>query len=265
MKIRKIWLISFSPTRTSKSVIDAIASGIVGIPHQSIDLTYPDQVLSMQFAADELAIIGVPVYAGRVAPLAVERLAAMHGSNTPAVVVATYGNRDFEDALVELRDIAEQAAFKPLIACTFIGEHSFSGPDIPIAAERPDTVDLATARKFGVKILEKLETIEDIGIAPSVNVPGNKPYKEGMGALPFTPKVLPSKCTLCAVCLGTCPTGAISLNPQIEVDVSLCIFCCACIKNCPEEAMIIDAAPIKEKRQWLYENCVERKEPELFL
>jgi hypothetical protein len=29
--------------------------------------------------------------------------------------------------------------------------------------------------------------------------------------------------------------------------------------------MKLDAVPLKEKRQWLYENCAERKEPELYV
>ncbi len=265
MKIRKIWLISFSPTRTSKTAIAAIAAGLGDIPSEAIDLTYPDQVLDKQFAKDELVVIGVPVYAGRVAPLAVERLAVLHGSNTPAVIVVTYGNREFEDALIELNDIVEQASFKPVAGCAFIGEHSFSTPDSPIALGRPDIVDLAAAKQFGIRIIEKLEAIDTAETASKLKVPGNIPYKEGMGPLPFTPMVLQAKCTLCEACLETCPTGAISLETQIELDVNLCIFCCACIKTCPEDAMIINAEPILQKRQWLYENCSVRREPELYL
>ena len=265
MEIKKIWLISFSPTRTSKSVIDAIGAGIRDIPCETIDLTYPDTDSKRQFAEDELAIIGVPVYAGRVAPLAVKRLAAIQGNNTPAVIVVTYGNREFEDALIELRDIAAKAAFSPLAACTFIGEHSFSGSKTPIAAARPDSVDLATAEAFGVKILAKLAALEDVKAETSLDVPGDIPYKDGMGSLPFSPLVIQSACTQCEVCIPTCPAGAISLKSEIEIDQDLCIFCCACIKNCPEGAMELDAPPLKEKRQWLYENCAERKEPELYL
>lgn len=198
-------------------------------------------------------------------PLAVKRLAAIQGSSTPAVIVVTYGNREFEDALVELRDIAEKAAFKPLAACTFIGEHSFSGSETPIAAERPDSDDLVTAEKFGSKIIEKLLSVEDFASFTSLDIPGDFPYKEGGGSLPFSPTVIEADCTECETCIPTCPAGAISLDPGIAVDKNLCIFCCACIKICPEGAMIIDAAPIKAKRQWLYENCAERKEPELYL
>ncbi len=266
MKIKKIWLVSFSPTRTSKRVIDAIASGIRDIPCETLDLTYPDESSKMvHFAADELVIFGVPVYAGRVAPLAVKRLAAIEGNCTPAVIVVTYGNRAFEDALIELKDIAEGAAFSPLAACAFIGEHSFSGNNTPIAADRPDSMDLTTAAAFGTKIMAKLATIENPATEHHLQVPGKSPYKEGMGFLPFTPVVIRSKCTQCAACIPTCPTGAISFASEIEVDQNLCIFCCACVKNCPENAMEIDAEPIKEKRQWLFEHCIERKEPELYL
>jgi ferredoxin len=265
MKIKKIWLISFSPTRTSKKVIEAIASGIRDIPVENIDLTYPDSVSKLQCAADELAIIGVPVYAGRVASLAVKRLAAIQGNNTPAVIVVLYGNREFEDALIELRDIAQKAAFIPLAAGSFIGEHSFSGSDTPIGAGRPDSADLAAAQAFGVKIVDKLAAAEDIASVHSPKVPGDSPYKDGMGSLPFTPMVIQAKCTQCGICLPNCPTGAISLESEIELDQNLCIFCCACIKSCPEEALVIDAEPIKQKRQWLYENFTARKEPTLYL
>jgi ferredoxin len=265
MKINKIWLVFFSPTGTSKRVINALVSGMQGIPCETLDLTSPGKVSAMQFGADELVIIGVPVYAGRVAPLAVKRLEMLRGNNTPAVLVATYGNREFEDALIELRDIALKAAFRPIAACTFIGEHSFSGPETPIAAGRPDSVDLATAEAFGKRISEKIAALQSSEIPRCPEVPGKSPYKEGMGPLPFTPTLLESACTQCATCLPVCPTGAISLDTRIEIDRNLCIFCCACIKICPEDALHIDADPIKQKRQWLFEHCTERKEPELYL
>ncbi len=265
MQIKKIRLISFSPTRTSKKVIDAIASAMADIPCETNDLTYPDAVSELHVGADELAIIGVPVYGGRVAPLAVQRLAALQGSKGPAVIVVTYGNRDFEDALIELRDIAVKANFLPLAAGTFIGEHSYSGAEMPIAADRPDNADLATATTFGSQILEKLLALQDWPGADSLKVPGNIPYKAAAGKMPFTPLVLQSVCTECGACLPACPTGAISLASGIQIDQNLCIFCCACLKTCPEDALQIAAEPIKQKVQWLHENCAERKEPGLYL
>ena len=265
MQIKRIWLVSFSPTGTSKRIIDAIASGMGDIPCEAVDLTYPDAVSDTSFNDDELVIIGVPVYSGRVAPLAVKRLAAVHGQNTPAVIVVTYGNREFEDALIELKHITEHAGFRPLAGCSFIGEHSFSGLDMPVAQARPDSADLLKARAFGLKIIEKLTVVPDSEPGSGLNVPGNIPYKESMGPLPFTPAVIQSECTRCAACISSCPAGAISMDPGIVMDRSLCIFCCACIKICPEGAIKIDAAPVLKIRKWLYENCRERKEPELYL
>lgn len=265
MKIDKIWAVSFSPTNNSKRVVNAITSGLQGIPVENVDLTYPDAVSAMQFGTKDLVVIGVPVYAGRVAPLAVKRLAGIVGNNTPAVIVVTYGNRDFEDALIELIDISENARFRPIAACAFVGEHSFSGTKTPIANGMPDSQDLATAEAFGVKIGKKIGEVENIETTPCPEVPGNRPYKDGMGKLPFTPMLHETLCTQCASCITACPTGAISLKSKIEIDQNLCIFCCSCIKICPEDALEIDAAPLKQKRQWLYEHCRERKKPQLYL
>jgi ferredoxin len=265
MKIKKIWVVSFSPTGTSERVVKAIVSGIPGIPTENIDLTSPTASKSRQFDSDDLVVIGVPVYAGRVAALAVQRLSTLTGQNTPVVITVTYGNREYEDALLELRDITERAGFKPIAAGAFIGEHSFSHPEMPIAENRPDADDLSMAETFGKNISDKLHSIVDLQATGCPEVPGNRPYKDGMGQLPFTPHLLESSCTLCGTCVSVCPTASITMNSKLEINSSSCIFCCACIKNCPENALIIDAAPLKEKRQWLHENYSLRKAPELYI
>ncbi len=156
MKISRVWTVSFSPTGTSKKTIDAIASSISGGEQASLDLTYPLAADEQSFGADELVVIGVPVYAGRVAPLAVQRLEKIQGNTTPAVLVVLYGNRDYEDALIELRDIARAASFVPVAASAFVGEHSYSAPEMPIAQGRPDQDDLDSASAFGSRISEKI-------------------------------------------------------------------------------------------------------------
>ena len=88
------------------------------------------------------AFIAVPVYAGRVAPIALQRIRRLKGENAPVVLVAVYGNRDYEDALVELRDETTCLGFTPLAAGAFIGEHSYSRPGMPVAEGRPDANDL---------------------------------------------------------------------------------------------------------------------------
>ena len=264
MNIEKIWTVSFSPTRTSKKSIEALASGITGIPRETIDLTYPGATPRHRFGPHELVIIGVPVYAGRVAPLAVKRLAAITGDGTPAVIAVTYGNRAYEDALVELRDIARQASLLPVAACAFIGEHSYSSPATPIAPGRPDNEDLTTAASFGARIAPKLEPLASVDATTCPQIPGAIPYKDGVGLLPC-PALHEDACTRCAVCLDACPTGAISLETSISIDKERCILCCACVKSCPEDALFIAAQPLNDKRRALSEQLVERKEPELFL
>lgn len=265
MNIDRIWTISFSPTGNSKQIIEAIAADFAGVLIEHIDRTHPRGMPSIEFGGNDLVVIGVPVYAGRVAPLAVTRLQGLIGDRTPAVIVVTYGNREFEDALVELKDITLKAGFIPIAAGAFIGEHSFSGPATPIAAGRPDSHDLTTAKGFSEKIRAKLSNIGKFTTSHIPDVPGNRPYKDGMGKLPFTPLLLVDQCTECQLCVTACPTGAISFNSQIAIDQNLCIFCCSCIKNCPEHALVIDAAPVQQKRQALFEQCSVRKEPQMYL
>lgn len=263
MDIANIRTIFFSPTGTSKKIVQAIAEGAqVSQPVKHINLTPPTHPTQVSIADNELAIIAVPVYAGRVASLAVERLREISGNNSPAIIVALYGNRDFDDALVELRDIMTAQAFNVIAACAFIGEHSYSSEAMPTAQGRPDANDLKVAKEFGTKIMQQLLS----GQQPdSIDVPGDTPYKDGITNLPFTPAVDTEECTQCEECIAICPTGAISLNGEIHIDVDSCIFCCACLKVCPVECISLASTPMQEKAVWLNANCSERKEPQLFL
>ena len=151
MTYKTVHIICFSPTRTSYRVAKEIADG-TGIEHlQEHDLTLEDSK-GCRLGKEDLAIIAVPTYAGRVSLTAIERLQAIQGEGTPAAVVVLYGNRDYEDALIEARDTAHSLGFIPVAGAAFIGEHSYSSPDMPIAQGRPDTKDLEIARDFGKQI-----------------------------------------------------------------------------------------------------------------
>lgn len=265
MQISKIDLICFSPTRTTHQVLKGISRGFPGKAVEDIDITYPGNTSTRLIPSDELAIIGVPVYAGRVAPLAAERLKRIEGKNTPAVIVVVYGNREYEDALLELKDLVEASGFIPLAGCTFIGEHSYSEDETPIGAGRPDEEDLEDAHNYGSRISTILNNISQIDNIGELQVPGNRPYKDGLGNMPFGPVVDMEICSRCGECLAGCPTGAISLSDQIDIEITMCIFCCSCKKSCPEMAISIEAQPIREKMVWLSQNCSKRKKPQLFL
>lgn len=249
----------FSPTGTSEKIAKAIGEGMTTMELEEINLT-TSKVDSREFSADELAIFAFPVYAGRIAPPAVERMKGFLAKGTPAVAVVVYGNREFEDALLELKNILTEKGFEVIGAAAFVGEHSFSTPSAPVAAGRPDREDLQKAFTFGKTLSEK-----DFSMRAEIALPGNFPYKDGIQTNPISPVVDQEKCVLCKTCETVCPVGSVKVDETVVFAGERCILCCACIKNCPEGALAITAPPLLEKAQWLSTNYSTRKEPELFL
>ena len=96
----------------------------------------------------------------------------------PRLSWSVYGNREYEDALLELQNIAIEAGFTPIAGAVFIGEHSFSTEGTPIAQGRPDADDLDRARSFGTMVQKKISNLESLRNVPPLAVPGNFPYRE---------------------------------------------------------------------------------------
>ncbi len=260
MNIGRLKLVYFSPTGTSKKTVEAVAKGI-GVKYSHIDLTMPE-ARKHRFEVDELAIIAAPVYGGRIPPTAAERLRRLEGDATPAVVVAVYGNRAYEDALLELRDVAVERGFKPVAGAVFIGEHSYDTPETPIATGRPDEADLEKAEEFGSKVKAKLDGFTRI---PELAVPGNRPYKERRVVEPRSPETDPGTCILCGMCARVCPTGVVTVSDAVETEKVGCISCTACVKNCPTGARHWEDEGVKRVAAWLNANYSARREPEFFL
>ncbi len=250
-------IVFFSPTHTSAKIARAIAEGIGMGRRMEVDLTLDegDGLIEME---DSLVIIAVPVYAGRVAPVALQRIKRLRGKDCASILVAVYGNRDYEDALVELRDETMQLGFTPVAAGAFIGEHSYSRPGMPIAEGRPDDADLRKARHFGRDCHIRLVQADEIR---SFFIKGNTPYRYVGPSTPAAPACT-ELCYACGECIELCPTHAISLGSdgKIATDVSKCIKCCACVKECPTGARVFDTP----YTPMLHEKCSARREPELF-
>ena len=264
MDFESVNLVYFSPTRTTKKVLTGIALGLCCDRVKRFDLT--DRHAEFREVAEidaGLSIIGVPVYGGRVPGIAAKRIAAIRGRGNPAVVVAVYGNRDYDDALVELRDISVQAGFVPVAGAVFIGEHSFSTPDRPIAPGRPDEADLDLAADFGRNIAAKMNNGQNFASRGFLKVPGNIPYKDAK--LPRSaPETMLDSCTLCGICAGLCPTGAIEVGESVVTDPDLCILCHACIRQCPEQVRFFSEGSVHDTARRIHANCKARKEPEFF-
>ncbi len=261
MQYNSVHLIYFSPTHTSAKIAYAVAEGMrVSVLSES-DITH-EAPSAEENIEDELTLIAVPVYGGRVAETAVERLRKFHARNAPVVAIVVYGNRDYEDALKELCDLAVRQGFVPVAAGAFIGEHSFSRKEMPIAAGRPDEHDLHEALLFGRKVLEKLEAAAEVESLVPLTVKGNYPYREKSPSAPQAPLCDSALCTQCEYCVDVCPTGAISLTDEgTSSDAALCIKCCACVKECPEGARTFDTP----YTAMLFNHFSARREPELFI
>ena len=259
-------LIYFSPTQTTKKIVSAIADGLQAESIKHLDLTLPEAESSApEEIRNGLAIIGVPVHGGRVPLLAVERLRLLRARKIPAVIVVVYGNRAYDDALLELRDLSVELGFVPFAAGAFIAEHSYATEKMPIANGRPDKEDLEKAREFGWMIRERLEQINLQAYLPRLAVPGNLPYKERWPQPRATPITHAELCTRCERCAVLCPTRAITMEGIAVSDADRCIICCACVKLCPEGARSLTDEHVRKRAEAVSMQCQERKEPELHM
>lgn len=264
MDIESTGLIYFSPTQTTKKVIEGIAQGLQATAEHYFDLTLPEAISkTYQEVIQDVAIIGSPVYAGRLPSIMLARFKQIKGNGRPAVIVVVYGNRAYEDALIELRDIAIEVGFRPIAAGAFIGEHSYSTSDLPIGEGRPDADDMLTAQNFGKEIRSKI-LAESNSPNELLQVPGNFPYKEIQMLSGIVPSVNEVLCSTCGKCVPACPTAAIDKENPKNTAKDLCIRCCACVKLCPSNAKLFDDPRIKQASEWLYANFSARKEPEIY-
>ncbi|MDD4600815.1 hypothetical protein SDC9_11400 [bioreactor metagenome] len=266
MKIQSLQLVCFSPTGTTKAIIQGIARGINQSTVELIDIAKPNaRKQQLQTSENELLVVAVPVYMGRVPALLIEWLHAIKAHNTPAVCVVVYGNRMYGDALLELKDILIKRGCIPIACAAYIGEHSFSSSETPTAEGRPDASDLNHAELFGRKIKEKLLSVSSVEKFSDINIPGNYPYGgiTKLWSVDFI--AISNECTQCGVCAEYCPVGAIDSENSNLIDKEKCITCCACIKNCPQNARTMKSGLVKDAALRLNKLCKERKEPVFFL
>ena len=274
MKIQSLKLVCFSPTGTTKAVVEGIARGIDQSNVELIDITTPGtRKQTLQTSDHELLIIGVPVYMGRVPALFTEWLPALQAHNTPAVCVVVYGNRAYEDALIELKDMLAKRGCTPIAGAAYIGKHSFSNDGTPTTNDRPDAGDLHHAELFGRKIQEKLNTIPSGDQVSEVTLPGCHPYR-GEPCHPYRRDskfwnvdfiAVSDECVQCGICAEVCPVGAVDPEHSSKIDTEKCITCCSCIKFCPNQARTIKPGMVRDAALRVSTLYKERREPECFI
>ena len=251
MNIKK-WIIAhFSPTGGTKKVADAIAAGF-HIPIAEMDLTKADSDVTL--CENDALMVVLPVFAGRVPQISLERLSALKGNGQKAVAVVVYGNREFDDALLETKDALEANGFRVIAAAAFIAEHSIVRS---IAAGRPDAEDEAVSRQFAADVMAKPDD------TVPVQVPGNKPYKE-LKPSAFHPAA-DENCIKCGICAEKCPLGAIPVDEPNKTNNDLCINCMRCVETCPVSCRTLPDAFLTMITKMLNQNASGYKRPSIFL
>ncbi len=299
--MKRVFALFFSPTGGTGKVVKSMArafAGATGSDYSEIDVTLPGARESApQFGANDVVFFGVPVYIGRVPNLIRPFFASIKGrkridkaldetidgvmeessdivkDGAIGIPVVTYGNRAYDDALIELRDIMEENGFRTVAAAAFPAEHSFS---TTLAGGRPDEEDLLLAENFARKVAKILINnphyiCDD---HTPIAVPGNPaPYSyynavisnnKSIDIRKVKPLTDALKCTGCGLCAQLCPMGSINICDPSIVD-GICIKCGACIKRCPQGAKsITDPDYLQHKRLLEEEFGTIIKKAELF-
>lgn len=226
--MKKVTAIYFSATDTTCRCVEKICQGIGAQETQSINLADNIDVKFSELTKDDVVVVASPVYGGRLPKMVAEAFHRLKGNEATAIAVVVYGNREYDDALLELTDILKSVGFRIVGAGAFIGQHSIFPK---VATGRPDTADEEELIKFGKACSHAMEADQ----YNPLTIKGNRPYKKIAG-VPVHPKGSQDKCIKCGKCVSHCPVGAINPDKPWDTDDSKCITCGRCILVCSQGA-----------------------------
>lgn len=252
--LKKLVLSYFSPTGGTKRAASCLAKSLAENVRE-LDLSVPE-LQTQEFSATDTIVVAAPVFGGRIPAAMTANIQKLHGHGARAIVVAVYGNRAYDDALLELHDCVAAQDFTVVAALGLIAEHSLVRS---IAAQRPDERDAAQIDTFASKILAKLDSA---AYSACTQVPGNNPYKEWQPMqLLFN---LAASCNKCGLCAKKCPTQAIPSNAPQTLLAGKCTVCMRCVTICPQQARSLPQQVQAALEQRLAPFKDTRRENELF-
>lgn len=255
-----MYIVYFSPTGGTRKAAEIIGKEIDS-DATVVDITpYSQRDKRYELNSDDALLVAVPVYGGRVPAIAIERLKCITGHETPAILVVVYGNRDYDDALLELKSAMESNGFQVIAGIACIAEHSIMRV---YAQGRPDDTDQIVLKHFAERIKSKLENLKKGETTEEIQVKGNSPYKIYNG-VPIKPRAN-RKCTQCGICAELCPVNAIPRENPRETDLEKCISCMRCIAVCPQKARSVNPLKLFMSIRAFRKKCKDEKEPELFI
>ena len=256
MRLNNATAVYFSPTGNSKKCALS-AAGVIGRNIEEIDLTKADSLPDgMSFDINDFIVFSAPVYGGRLYKGFAEKLTRLNGNLAKCIGIVTYGNRDYDDALLEMKNILIDREFIPLGFGAVVGRHAYG----QIQTQRPDNNDLEICRTLSKEVLNKIEK----GIFTIPDVKGNFPYKDGGNGGSFYPQTN-SKCKMCGLCVKNCPQNAISHEDFKTIDSEKCISCFRCIRICPFGAKVMETKEYVDFAKMFSEKLSVPKEDEIFI
>lgn len=260
MKINNVYSVFFSPSGSTKKVADCISVKF-NKEVESIDLLKEPLNKKVQLCDSDLLIVSMPVFSGRIPKVCPDMLKKLCGNNSMAITIAVYGNRDYDDALLEMNDILKENGFKILSSAAIIGQHSIF---TNVATDRPDKDDIEIMNKFVDECKDKISDYKSVNEIIDINVKGNRPYKPTK-SLKFKP-IVNDNCTSCGLCAQVCPVNAIDKNNPKVTNEKLCFTCTACISICPFNARTLELNEgFADAKEGFYNRCGKRLESEFYI
>ena len=254
---KRLSCIYFSATDTTRRCVESVALAIDIPVSNSINLADRNHPDLPEPDTEDIVLVAAPVYGGRIPSLVADNLQQMKGNGCKAVAMVVYGNRDYDDALLELTDIMTANGFSVVAAAAFIGQHSIF-PKAGIS--RPDNADKEKLTEFGIMCRDILASDTNRPIA----VKGNHPYKK-YGGVPLHPSAKQSDCNKCGICQTLCPVDAIDANEPWKTDNDKCITCGRCINACPSSVRKYRGIKYSMTEKIFVSAFSRRKEPEFFI
>lgn len=262
----------FSATGTTDKVvhefIEELKKNLSISNHTDYDFTLPHaREIMPEFSENDIVVVGVPTYAGRVPNLLLPYLSKINAKGSIGISISLYGNRNFDDCLIELTELMSSGGMNVIASGAFVGEHSFSKK---LGANRPDEDDIKLIQEFAKAVASKIKNNDFSSVIPAGENP-IRPY--------FTPqdrygnkinfvKIKPSThinlCIDCKICAKECPLGSIDYENVAEVP-GKCMKCCACVKKCPTGAKYFDDEGYIFHQKELEEVYERRSSPVYFL
>ena len=251
----KIYALYFSPTGGTKRVLDILISAW-DCEKKYIDLSdESNEVSDISFDNNDICVVAVPSFSGRVPQFIIPKLCKIQGRGIKAMLITAYGNRAFDDTLLELKDTMEACGFICSCAAAAVTRHSV----VPkYGKNRPDSTDIEELKQFSVRCKEAIENTSSV-----LNIPGNRPYRDYV-SIPIKPKAN-SKCSDCGLCYQKCPVHAIERDNYRVCDTSKCISCLQCVAVCPKKARKVNPVMLKAAEVKMRKLCAGRKSNELFV